>query len=102
MEEKQFLTIPNDKFREKCFDHNKEKFESLSYQLMTYNGLFQNEMIFLKKEMDDNLRSTLKMIDELRDYIVAQQKEIEDELLVVQDYESYDQHIQEKYRDKYI
>lgn len=69
---------------------------------MTYNGLFQNEMIFLKKEMDDNLRSTLKMIDELRNYIVAQQKEIEDELLVVQDYESYDQYIQEKYRDKYI
>ena len=99
MEEKHFLTIPNDKFREKCFDNNKEKFESLSYQLMIYNGLFQNEMIFLKKEMDDNLQSTLKMIDELRDHIIAQQKEIEDELLVVQD---YDQYIQEKYRDKYI
>ena len=69
---------------------------------MAYNGLFQNEMIFPKKEMDDNLQSTLKMIDELRNYILEQQKEIEDELLVVQDYESYNQYIREKYRDKYI
>ena len=102
MEEKEFLTIPSDDFREKCFYGNKKKFESLNYQLMAYNGLFQNEMIFPKKEMDDNLQSTLKMIDELRNYILEQQKEIEDELLVVQDYESYNQYIREKYRDKYI
>ena len=102
MEEKHFLTTPSDKFREKCFYDNKKKFESLNYQLMTYNGLFKNEMIFPKKEMDDNLQSTLKMIDELRNYILEQQKEIEDELLVVQDYESYNQYIREKYRDKYI
>ena len=69
---------------------------------MTYNGLFQNEMIFPKKEMDNWVQSTLKAIDELRNYIIDQQKEIEDELLVVQDYESYNQYIQEKYHDKYI
>lgn len=102
MEEKHFLTIPSDKFRANCFYDNKEKFESFNYQLMTYNGLFQNEMIFPKKEMDNWVQSTLKAIDELRNYIVDQQKEIEDKLLVVQDYESYDQYIQEKYRDKYI
>lgn len=102
MEEKEFLTIPSDDFREKCFYGNKKKFESLNYQLMTYNGLFQNEMIFPKKEMDNWVQSTLKAIDELRNYIIEQQKEIEDELLVVQDYESYNQYIQEKYRDKYI
>ena len=55
MEEKEFLTVPSDDFREKCFYGNKKKFESLNYQLMAYNGLFQNEMIFPKKEMDDNL-----------------------------------------------
>ena len=55
-------------------------------------------MIFPQKEIDDNLEFTLKIIDDLRNYILEQQKEIKDELLVVDDYESYDKYIQDKYR----
>ena len=58
-------------------------------------------MIFPQKEMDDNLEFTLKIIDDLRNYILEQQKEIKDELLVVDDYESYDKYIQDKYRQLY-
>lgn len=101
MEEKCFLTIPNDEFRTKCFYKNRDKFEFFIHQLMAYNSLFQNEMIFPQKEMDDNLEFTLKIIDDLRNYILEQQKEIKDELLVVDDYESYDKYIQDKYRQLY-
>lgn len=91
------ITIQDDDFRYQTFDKNKKQFNVLQNQLMDYNSIVQNEMIFTVEQVDNMENATLKALDDMKEYILQQRKELNDKFIKVDNVDEYQKKIDEKY-----
>ena len=91
------ITIQDDDFRYQTFDKNKKQFNVLQNQLMDYNSIVQNEMIFTVEQVDNLENATLKALDDMKEYILQQRKELNDKFIQVDNVDEYQKKIDEKY-----
>ena len=95
------ITIQDNNFRYQTFNKNKEKFNDLQNQLMTYNSIVQNEMIFTVEQVDNMENETLKTLDDMKEYILQQRKELNDKFIQVDNVDEYQKQIDAKYDSYY-
>ena len=91
------ITIQDDDFRYQTFDKNKKQFNVLQNQLMDYNSIVQNEMIFTVEQVDNMENVTLKALDDMKEYILQQRKELNDKFIQVNNVDEYQKKIDAKY-----
>lgn len=91
------ITIQDDDFRYQTFDKNKKQFNVLQNQLMNYNSIVQNEMIFTVEQVDNMQNATLKALDDMKEYILQQRKELNDKFIQVDNVDEYQKKIDAKY-----
>lgn len=91
------ITIQDDDFRYQTFDKNKKQFNILQNQLMDYNSIVQNEMIFTLEQVDNMENATLKALDDMKEYILQQRKELNNKFIQVDNVDEYQKKIDEKY-----
>ena len=97
----QYYTIPDDQFRYQIFDRNNKKFEYLHEQMRGYNAIVQNEMIFTLDEVNKMQATTLAALDEMKEYILQQRKELDAKMIAVDNPSEYQKHINKKYEQQY-
>lgn len=95
------ITIQDDNFRYQTFNKNKEKFNDLQNQLMAYNSIVQNEMIFTVEQVDNMENATLQALDDMKEYILQQRKEFNDKFIQVDNIDEYQKQIDAKYDSYY-
>lgn len=95
------ITIQDNNFRYQTFNKNKEKFNELQNQLMDYNSIVQNEMIFTVEQVDNVENATLKALDDMKEYILQQRKEFNEKFIQVNNVDEYQKKIDEKYSSVY-
>ena len=93
------ITIQDTNFRHQTFDKNKEKFNDLHYKLTDYNSIVQNEMIFTVEQVDEMENKTLKALDDMKEYILQQRKELNNKFVAIQvyDIDEYQKQIDKKH-----
>lgn len=91
------ITIQDDNFRYQLFDKNKKQFNVLQNQLMAYNSIVQNEMIFTVEQVDNMENTTLKALDDMKEYILQQRKELNDKFIQVANVDEYQKQIDAKH-----
>ena len=96
-----YITIQDNNFRYQTFNKNKEKFNDLQNQLMAYNSIVQNEMIFTVEQVDNMENETLKALDDMKEYILQQRKELNDKFIQVDNVDEYQKQIDAKYDSYY-
>ena len=97
----QYYTIPDDQFRYKIFDRNNKKIEYLHEQMRGYNAIVQNEMVFTLDEVNKMQATTLAALDEMKEYIISQRKELDKKMISVENPQTYQEYINKKYEQKY-
>ena len=97
----QYYTIPDNQFRYQIFDRNNEKFEYLHEQMRGYNAIVQNEMIFTLDEVNKMQATTLAALDEMKEYILQQRKELDAKMITVDNPTEYQEYLNQKYEQKY-
>ena len=95
------FTIQDDNFRYQTFNKNKEHFNVLQNQLMAYNSIVQNEMIFTLEQVDEMENNTLKALEDMKEYILQQRKELNDKFVQVDNVDEYQKKIDKKYECSY-
>lgn len=95
------ITIQDDEFRYQTFDKNKKQFNVLQNQLMNYNSIVQNAMIFTVEQVDNMENATLKALDDMKEYILQQRKELNDKFIQVDNVDEYQKKIDAKYSSIY-
>ena len=95
------ITIQDDDFRYQTFDKNKKQFNVLQNQLMDYNSIVQNEMIFTLEQVDNMENATLKALDDMKEYILQQRKKLNDKFIQVDNVDEYQKQIDAKYDSYY-
>lgn len=98
---KKHITIQDDDFRYQTFDKNKKQFNVLQNQLMDYNSIVQNEMIFTLEQVDNMENATLKALDDMKEYILQQRKKLNDKFIQVDNVDEYQKQIDAKYDSYY-
>ena len=96
-----YFTIQDDNFRYKTFNKNKERFNVLQNQLMAYNSIVQNEMIFTLEQVDEMENNTLKALEDMKQYIMQQRQELNDKFVQVDNVDEYQKKIDKKYECSY-
>lgn len=96
-----YFTIQDTDFRYQTFDKNKEKFNDLHNQLMAYNAIVQNEMIFTLEQVDEMENNTLKALEDMKQYIMQQRQELNDKFYQVDNVDEYQKQIDKKYECSY-
>lgn len=97
----QYYTIPDNQFRYQIFDRNNKKFEYLHEQMHGYNAIVQNEMLFTLDEVNKMQATTLAALDEMKEYILQQRKELDEKMIAVENPKAYQEYINKKYEQKY-
>ena len=97
----QYYTIPDNQFRYQIFDRNNKKFEYLHEKMRGYNAIVQNEMIFTLDEVNKMQAATLAALDEIKEYILQQRKELDAKMVIVENPSEYKEYINKKYEQKY-
>lgn len=96
-----YFTIQDDNFRYQTFNKNKERFNVLQNQLMAYNSIVQNEMIFTLEQVDEMENNTLKALEDMKQYIMQQRQELNDKFVQVDNVDEYQKKIDKKYECSY-
>lgn len=91
------ITIQDDNFRHQAFNRNKEKFNKLHNQLMAYNSIMQNEMIFTLEQVNEMEDYTLQALDDMKEYILQQRRELNFKFIEVDNVDEYQKKIDAKY-----
>lgn len=92
-----YITIQDTNFRHQTFDKNKEKFNDLQNQLMAYNSIVQNELLFTVEQVNEIENKTLKALNDMKEYILQQRKELNNKFIQVDDVDEYGKRLAEKH-----